>query len=120
MGGGRQMLYKNVANITGDLIDEWANRREDDLNLIETWKMDKKNRSKNFEFVENTEQLDNIDHNNIDFLLGIFANGHLPMDYKRDTSPKGQPSLEQMTTAAIKVLRKNKNGYLLVVSYFFK
>jgi len=33
----------------------------------------------------------------------------------RDTGPDGQPSLEQMVTKTIKILQKNKNGFVLIV-----
>lgn len=46
---------------------------------------------------------------------GIFANGHMKYDYERDIGPKGMPSLMNMTEKAIKILRKNENGFVLVV-----
>lgn len=49
--------------------------------------------------------------------MGIFANGHMSMEYKRDNGPKGQPSLEEMTKAAIKILKKCTKGFLLVVRF---
>lgn len=56
----------------------------------------------------------------IDWLiwLGVFANGHMNMEHARNKTPDGMPSLEDMTLAAVKVLQKNKNGFLLVVGYF--
>lgn len=49
------------------------------------------------------------------FFVGIFANGHLKYDHERDTGPKGMPSLMNMTESALKILKQNKRGFLLVV-----
>lgn len=47
--------------------------------------------------------------------VGVFANGHLKYDHERDTGPKGMPSLMNMTEKALKILKRNKNGFVLVV-----
>lgn len=49
------------------------------------------------------------------FILGIFANGHLKMEHERSKEPSGMPSLAEMTEKALQVLKKNSNGYILVV-----
>ncbi|KAK0086100.1 hypothetical protein PV325_003773 [Microctonus aethiopoides] len=115
MGGGRQMLVSNVTASKFDPIDNWACYSTDGRNLIEDWASDKKHRMKSHKIIQNNEELANVNPDDVEFLLGIFANGHLNMDWQRETGPKGQPSLEDMTTMAIKVLRKSQNGYLLVV-----
>ncbi|XP_011495250.1 PREDICTED: alkaline phosphatase [Ceratosolen solmsi marchali] len=115
MGGGRQMLQTVVNTTESDPIDTWAGRRRDGRNLISDWMADKKSRKASFSVVQNNEELAEINYDKIDFLLGIFANGHIPMDYKRDNGTNGQPSLEEMTVAALKILKKSNNGFLLVV-----
>lgn len=40
------------------------------------------------------------------FLLGIFAPNHLPYELKRDSSPKGTPSLAEMTRKGLEILKK--------------
>lgn len=115
MGGGRQMLVSNVTASKFDPIDNWACYSTDGRNLIKDWASDKKHRMKSYKIIQNNEELANVNPDDVEFLLGIFANGHLNMDWQRETGPKGQPSLEDMTTMAIKVLRKSQNGYLLVV-----
>lgn len=116
MGGGRQMLQTHVTETETDPIDTWAGRRNDGRNLINDWITDKKGKNAAFSVVQTNQELAAVDHKNTDYLLGIFANGHIPMDFKRDKSPKGQPSLEEMTVAALKILRKSDEGYLLVVN----
>jgi alkaline phosphatase len=49
------------------------------------------------------------------FFKGIFANGHMSMDYARDKSPKGMPSLANMTQRGLDILAKNPRGYIFVV-----
>lgn len=48
-------------------------------------------------------------------ITGIFANGHMSMEHERDKGPEGMPSISDMLEAAIKVLKKNKKGYFLMV-----
>ncbi|XP_076390457.1 alkaline phosphatase, tissue-nonspecific isozyme isoform X2 [Megachile rotundata] len=115
MGGGRQMMKSNVEETEFDPIDTWAGKREDDRDLIEEWKRDKVSRNLAFDIVQNNEELSKVDTKKVDYLLGIFANGHIAMDWNRETGPEGQPSLEEMTVTALKVLQKSKRGYLLVV-----
>ena len=117
MGGGRQMLQSSLNDTDSDPIDKWACRSKDGRDLIEQWRQDKKSKKVSFEVVQNNQELSQVDYEKTDFLLGIFANGHIAMDWQRDKSPKGQPSLEEMTTAAIKILDKSDKGYLLVVIF---
>ncbi|CAL7933290.1 unnamed protein product [Xylocopa violacea] len=115
MGGGRQMMKSNATGTEFDPIDTWAGHREDGRDLIEEWKRDKLTRNLSFDVVQNNEQLSRVDVDKTDYLLGIFANGHISMDWNREKGPKGQPSLEEMTVTALKILQKSKHGYLLVV-----
>ncbi|XP_031832792.1 alkaline phosphatase [Nomia melanderi] len=115
MGGGRQMMKSNATGTEFDPIDTWAGARQDGRNLIEEWKKDKASRKLSHSVVENNEQLLKLDTKKVDYVLGVFANGHISMDWNREKGPKGQPSLEQMTVAALKILQRSKHGYLLVV-----
>lgn len=45
-------------------------------------------------------------------ILGLFADSHLSYAYQR---PKQQPSLQQMTSAALSRLKKNDQGYALII-----
>jgi alkaline phosphatase len=45
-------------------------------------------------------------------VLGLFASSHLSYAYQR---PKQQPSLQQMTSAALSRLQKNDQGYTLII-----
>lgn len=115
MGGGRQVLKSNVSASEFDPIDTWACYRQDGRDLIADWTRDKFNKNLAYSVVKNNEELSRLDVNNVNYLLGIFANGHLEMDWKRERGPKGQPSLEEMTVAALQILQKSKQGYFLMV-----
>lgn len=120
MGGGRQVMKSNVTAGESDPIDNWACYRQDGRDLIDKWKQDKESKKLSFSVVENNEQLSKVDANKVDYLLGVFANGHISMDWHRPKGPKGQPSLEEMTVAALKILQKSEHGYLLVVRIFLE
>ncbi|XP_024877560.1 alkaline phosphatase isoform X1 [Temnothorax curvispinosus] len=115
MGGGRQVMKSNVSAGEFDPIDTWACYRQDGRDLIDEWMRDKSSRNLAYKVVQNNEELSQVDIDNVDYLLGIFANGHIEMDWKRERGPKGQPSLEEMTVAALRILQKSKQGYFLMV-----
>ncbi|XP_017771730.1 PREDICTED: alkaline phosphatase-like isoform X2 [Nicrophorus vespilloides] len=114
MGGGRQNLQSNVVGSDADPIDPWSCYSKDGRDLIADWTADKNVRNFKHRVVQNNEELAGVDHSE-EFLLGVFANGHLKMEHERDQGPKGMPSLRNMTEAAIKNLMKNPDGFLLMV-----
>ncbi|CAB3227872.1 unnamed protein product [Arctia plantaginis] len=116
MGGGKQSLVTNVTKTPDDPLDDlWGCLRKDGRNLIQDYKDDKSRRGLNYRVVTDNEELKNLNIENTDYLFGVFANSHLSFEDKRNKGPKGMPSLSDMVAAAIKVLRKNENGYFLMV-----
>src|SRR5699024_8541704 len=65
-----------------------------------------------YTFVEDSKALSNVKRGE-DKLLGLFAEG--PMAPELDREETKQPSLSEMTDAAINVLKKDKDGFLLMV-----
>jgi alkaline phosphatase len=59
--------------------------------------------------------LENVD--DLDHVLGLFSNNHMSYESIRDKSSEGEPSLTEMTQAAIKILnnKKNTDGWMLMV-----
>jgi alkaline phosphatase len=51
----------------------------------------------------------------VDRLLGLFEPSHMQYEADRDNDIGGEPSLEAMTTKAMDILAKNRNGYFLMV-----
>jgi len=115
MGGGRQVMKSNVSAGEFDPIDTWACYRRDGRDLIDDWIKDKSRRNLAYSVIQNNEELSRVDTNSVDYLLGIFANGHIATDWKRERGPKGQPSLEEMTVTALRILQRSARGYFLMV-----
>ncbi|KAJ0176286.1 hypothetical protein K1T71_008460 [Dendrolimus kikuchii] len=115
LGGGRQVLVSNSSGSPADPLDTWSCISKDGRNLINKYKEDKKSRGLKYSFVSNSKELKELNAAKTDYLLGIFANGHLMFEHERNKGPEGMPSISDMVEASIKVLQKNKNGYFLMV-----
>ncbi|CAH1956212.1 unnamed protein product [Acanthoscelides obtectus] len=103
LGGGRKkFLPKEVTDEEGNTGD-----RSDDLNLIEEWKKQKKEMGAKYEYVWNRKQLLNV-KNDTEYLLGLFEPGH--MKYNLERSKETEPSLEEMTEVAIRVLQRDTSS----------
>lgn len=111
MGGGLQTLKSTY---TGK-FDDWTCLRNDNRNLIEEWKTDKLANKFEHAVALNTKQLFEVNTTQTDYLLGVFANGHMPFEDLRDKTDEGQPSLVNMTEVAIKILKKDPKGFFLMV-----
>lgn len=87
--------------------------RTDGRNLVEDWLNINPDNSS---FVRNTAELINVEGDEVDRLMGLFALNHMAYNSLRDKSPGGEPSLKQMTIAALEVLtRESGNGFVLMV-----
>ncbi|MEI6145220.1 MAG: alkaline phosphatase [Methylococcales bacterium] len=108
LGGGRTYFLPNTVT---DPEYGVAGKRKDGRNLTTDWL--KKTNSK---YVWNKADFDAIDPNSTDHLLGLFEPSHVHYEADRLTHDKsGEPSLTEMTTKAIDILKKNPNGYFLMV-----
>lgn len=73
MGGGRQCLVSNVSDTSADPIDDWSCISADGRDLIRDWGLDKGNRKLKHATVTNNEELEKLDVENVDYVLGNFA-----------------------------------------------
>lgn len=103
MGGGA--LHMGVSLRPNEM---GACKRNDKRNLAELWKKN----NPGARLVTNTEDLMSVNMSNTSKIMGIFADGHLP--YHAVRTPE-VPTLANMTQQAIRLLKKNKNGFLLMV-----
>lgn len=104
-GGGRtKFLPKSMTDIDGN-----EGEREDGRNLIDEWKHDKQNAA----FIEDKMGLDELNIDDTNYVLGLFAPYH--MDFNLEADRTKQPNLVEMTETAIKILQKHENGYFLFV-----
>ncbi|KAJ8687410.1 hypothetical protein QAD02_023204 [Eretmocerus hayati] len=101
-GGGGPMGLKKFPHGPNDY------ERGDGRQLTRTW-LDSNPGSK---LVTTARELLEVDVSNTSKLMGIFANDHMPYATVRGPDV---PSLANMTLQAIRMLRKNKNGFFLMV-----
>ena len=66
-------------------------------------------------YVWKKSDFDAINPANVDRLMGLFEPSHVQYEADRENDPAGEPSLEAMTTKAMDILAKNRNGYFLMV-----
>jgi alkaline phosphatase len=107
LGGGRRLF------MPADQRDPQTNQpgaRRDGRNLAAEWQ----NRHPQARYIWNRVQLEAIDAESVEHLLGLFNPSH--MSYRQDRpNESAEPSLEQMTRKAIEILRKDKDGFFLMV-----
>ncbi|XP_053724813.1 alkaline phosphatase, tissue-nonspecific isozyme isoform X2 [Synchiropus splendidus] len=112
MGGGRKYMYpKTVADIEYPTNPKHRGTRNDDRNLLEEW-INKTKNDRGY-YVWNKKQLLSLNPNNVKYLLGLFEPSDLTYDLERDKD--SDPSLTQMVDVAIKILKKNPEGFYLLV-----
>nr|XP_045602751.1 alkaline phosphatase-like isoform X1 [Procambarus clarkii] len=112
LGGGRFPLGAT----SGVATDKWSCLRRDNRNLTNEWLLQKKAYGNNAQYVQNKQQLMDLDTEETDYLIGLFSDSNMDYEIDRDDGPSGQPSLTNMTSVAIKILSKNKHkGFFLVV-----
>jgi alkaline phosphatase len=93
LGGGKQFF-----------LPESMGGRQKERNLIEEAKQ------AGYQYTEDRDQLLDVKG---DKVLGLFAQSGMAPELDRDET--NQPSLEEMTAKAIEVLKKDKDGFFLVV-----
>ncbi|QDQ72479.1 alkaline phosphatase [Pseudoluteimonas lycopersici] len=107
MGGGRREFMPNTTH--DPEYPDQAGSRGDGRDLISEWQA----RHPGGEYVWNTTQLQSASNDGA--LLGLFEPDHMHFEHDRPTDGAGEPSLKEMTQAAIARLSKNANGYVLLV-----
>ncbi|MGV8940852.1 MAG: alkaline phosphatase [Lysobacter sp.] len=107
MGGGRTNFMP--ADQTDPEYPNQSGRRQDGRDLIATWRQRKPGGA----YVWNAEQFAAAPADAP--LLGLFEPSHMQYEHDRPKDPAGEPSLADMTRAAITRLSGNPNGYVLLV-----
>lgn len=105
LGGGKS---KFLPRIKVD-VDRESGERMDGLDLIEIWEK----KHKKGKYVTSRDELLGLNYKKTEQILGLFADSH--MAYNLEANREKEPSLKEMTEAAIKLLRKNSDGYFLFV-----
>jgi alkaline phosphatase len=107
LGGGRQKFLPNTA--TDPEYPDQKGDREDGRDLAAEWKAGGPNRA----YVTSKAEFDSFDWSGSGQVLGLFEPSH--MQYDLDRNPAAEPSITEMTLAAIRRLSRNPNGYVLMV-----
>ncbi|UOM35902.1 alkaline phosphatase [Acuticoccus sp. I52.16.1] len=103
MGGGRRYFVP-----AGTPTDEGGDgRRKDEVNLVQQAK------DAGVQYAWNTETFEGLTLDGSTPVLGLFEDSH--MAYEADRDPAEEPSLEEMTRAAIQYLANNEDGYYLEI-----
>jgi alkaline phosphatase len=96
LGGGKRHLIPTTE----------GGKRTDGENLIDVLL------DRGYQFVETAEQLANAKNKKI---WGMFASSHMGPELDRDDLNATQPSIAEMTAKAIKCLKKDDDGFFLMV-----
>lgn len=103
-GGRREFLPETVKDPE---YPEQTGKRKDGQNLIETWQQ----KHEDGKYVMDKAGFDQITADD-KYVLGLFEPSH--MQYEADRSDN-EPSLADMTSKAIDILSKDKDGYVMMV-----
>ena len=107
MGGGRKNFMP--ASQRDPEYDDKVGERLDERDLIAEWQQ----RHAGGTYVWNKRQLDAAPADTP--LLALFEPDHMQFEHDRAKDAAGEPSLAEMTRAAIARLSRNPNGYVLLV-----
>ncbi|QSX33181.1 alkaline phosphatase [Shewanella avicenniae] len=108
LGGGRSYFMPNTVT---DPEYARAGRRNDGRNLTTEWT----SKYSDGAYVWNREQFLAVDTSTTHHLLGLFENSHMQYEADRADDAAGEPSLAEMTSRALDVLKQNDKGYFLMV-----
>ena len=106
MGGGR--AYFTPTSFI-DPESGRGGRRRDGVNLVDEWKA----AHPNGQYVTSRDELLNLDIANTDSVFGLFSTAH--MEYYLESGTANNPTLEEMTVSALRMLQKEANGFVLLV-----
>lgn len=109
LGGGRSNFLPMRA-VDPEYAGQSGNRA-DNRNLAEEWKAAAPNRA----FVTDKAGFDAFNWNSDGQILGLFEPSHMQYDLDRARDGKGEPSIADMTKAAITRLARNPKGYVMMV-----
>lgn len=107
MGGGRSNFMPNSEH--DPEYPRIVGKRRDGRDLIKEWEQQHPLGS----YVWNARQLAQAAPDQP--LLALFEPSHMQYEHDRPQDPAGEPSLAEMTRAAISRLSRNPNGFLLMV-----
>ena len=109
LGGGRQHFLPT--DISDPEEPKRGGQRSDGRNLVDEWQA----KSSEHEFIWNSEQFAAADFSTNTRVLGLFERSHMQYELDRPEDAAGEPSIAEMTAAAITRLSQDEDGYILMV-----
>jgi alkaline phosphatase len=109
LGGGRGAFFP--ASVTDPETGEAAGRRVDEADLTEVWTA----KSDDHVYITDQAGFDAVDFASNARVLGLFEPSHMQYELDRAEDPAGEPSLAELTSAAITRLSQDDEGYVLLV-----
>ncbi|NXH37985.1 PPBI1 phosphatase, partial [Dicaeum eximium] len=110
LGGGRMyMTPKQTPDPEYPEDPDQNGTREDGRDLIAEWL----NAKQGARYVWNKKGLDEVEEDSVSHLMGLFEPKDMRYELNRNTST--DPSIVEMTEKAIRILRRNPNGFFLFV-----
>ncbi len=107
MGGGRREF--TTTGQRDPEYDDKVGQRLDARDLVGEWQRAHPEGA----YVWNTRQLQAA--SGAPAILGLFEPDHMQFDHDRNRDADGEPSLSEMTVAAIRTLSRNPDGFVLMV-----
>ncbi|MBW2712669.1 MAG: alkaline phosphatase [Deltaproteobacteria bacterium] len=107
LGGGREAFHPGSTVGWGG---GRAGKRRDGRNLTREWLQQEKSA-----YVSTAKDLAALDLAEVQHLLGLFSVSNMEYAHRRETEAAEEPSLPQMTQAALQILERNERGYFLMV-----
>lgn len=112
MGGGRRhFLPRDPAFNSPDAASSTEGDRTDGRDLTAEWQ----NLYTNGVYVFDQSGFDGLDTETTERVFGLFNESHMQYEADRSNDIAGEPSVAEMTSAAIKVLDNNDEGFFLMV-----
>ena len=112
MGGGRRhFLPKDAASNSADASSEVEGDRTDGRDLTAEWLGSYPGGT----YVEDAAGFAALDTSSAGPVLALFNESHMQYEADRENDVAGEPSLAEMTVAAIEILSRDADGFLLVV-----
>ena len=112
MGGGRRhFLPRDEAFNSPDAQSDVEGDRTDERDLTAEWQ----NTYENGVYVFDQAGFDAIDTESTERVFGLFNESHMQYEADRGNDIAGEPSVSEMTEAAINILDNNDNGFFLMV-----
>ncbi len=109
LGGGRANFLP--ASKADPEYPDRTGARSDDRDLVEAWNA----QGANHVFVTDKAGFDATDFDSDTSVLGLFEPSHMQYEADRNTGPDGEPSVAEMTRAAITRLSRDEDGFVLMV-----